>query len=195
MKFPDTKPVLSFKSAKDFRRWLEEHHAKSDGIWLRMSKKGSGSASVNYAEALDEALCSGWIDGQTQCFDEASYLRKFTPRRPRSAWSRLNTQHVKRLLEAGAMRPAGLAAVEAAKADGRWAAAYDSPSKALPPEDLLRELAKHKQAKAFFEKLSRVNVYSIVYRLQTAKTPERRERWMKKILTMLAEGKTFHPQA
>ena len=185
--------TLRFKSSAEFRRWLEKNHAKSDGIWLRFYKKGSVEKSVARADALDQALCFGWIDGQAKPCDDQSWLQKFTPRRPRSGWLKLNTRHVGRLVKTGAMTPAGMQAVEAAKADGRWKAAYDSPRNALPPEDFLKELGKNKKAKAFFETLSKANVYSIVYRLQTAKKPETRERRMKSILTMMAEGKTFHP--
>src|SRR5208282_5880283 len=144
-------------------------HASSDGIWLRFFKKLSGEKSVTRAEAIDQALCHGWIDGQAKPFDELSWLQKFTPRRSRSGWSKLNTQHVERLVKAGAMTAAGMKAVETAKADGRWDAAYASPRNATPPDDFLKALAKNKKAKAFFETLNRANIYSIVYRLQTAK--------------------------
>ena len=182
-----------FKSSADFRRWLEKNHARSDGIWLRIFKKASNGKSLTYAEALDQALCYGWIDGQKKPFDEQSWLQKFTRRRPKSGWSKINTQHVARLTMAGAMTPAGLEAVEAAKADGRWKAAYASQRNAGPPEDFLRELDKNKKAKAFFETLNKTNVFSIVYRLDTAKKPETRERRMKMILAMMAQGKKFHP--
>jgi uncharacterized protein YdeI (YjbR/CyaY-like superfamily) len=185
--------VLRFKSSVDFRRWLENNHAKSDGIWLRIFKKGSKEKSLTYAEALDQALCYGWIDGQTKSFDELSWLRKFTPRRAKSGWSKINTQHVERLAKAGAMAPAGLEAVAVAKADGRWASAYDSIKKAVPPADFLKELAANQKAEAFFKTLNKVNVYSIVYRLQTARKPETRAKRMKMILAMMDQGKAFHP--
>jgi uncharacterized protein YdeI (YjbR/CyaY-like superfamily) len=184
--------VLHFKSSAAFRRWLEKNHAGSDGLWVRFFKKASGEKSLTYAEALDQALCYGWIDGQTKPGDELSWLRKFTPRRPRSRWSKINTRHVERLTTAGVMAPAGLAAVEAAKVDGRWKDAYDSPRNARPPEDFLKALAKNKKAKAFFETLNRVNVYAIAYRLQTAKKPETRQKRMKLILAMMDEGRKFH---
>lgn len=186
-------PVLSFKSSAAFRRWLEKNHTKSNGIWLRIYKKGSSEKSVTYAEALDQALCHGWIDGQTKSHDEQSWLRKFTPRRSKSKWSKINTRHVERLTNAGAMAAAGLEAVKAAKADGRWESAYDSPRNAKPPEDFLKELAKNKKAQAFFETLNRANIYAIFYRLQTAKKPETREKRMKLMLAMLDQGKAFHP--
>jgi uncharacterized protein YdeI (YjbR/CyaY-like superfamily) len=185
--------ILSFKSAAEFRSWLKKNHADSDGIWLRIFKKDSGEKSISYAEALDQALCYGWIDGQKQAHDAHSWLQKFTPRRPGSGWSKINTTHIERLIKSGQMAPAGLKAVEAAKNDGRWQAAYDSPRNAAPPDDFLRALENDRNAKAFFETLNRANIYSIVYRLQTAKTPETRERRMKMVLQMLARGEKFHP--
>jgi len=185
--------ILHFKTSVDFRRWLANNHVQSEGLWLRIAKKAAGEKSLTYAEALDQALCYGWIDGQKKPFDELSWLQKFTPRRSKSGWSKLNTQHAERLTKAGAMTPAGLKAVEAAKVDGRWAAAYASPKHAGPPEDFLNALAKNKKAKAFFETLNKANVYSIVYRLQTAKKPETREKRLKTILAMLEAGKAFHP--
>ncbi len=185
--------TLAFKSSSGFRDWLEKNHAATDGIWLRMYKKASGKPSITYAEALDQALCFGWIDGQARPKDENSWLQKFTPRRPRSGWSKRNTQHAERLIKSGHMTHAGLAAVEAAKADGRWSAAYESPRNAAPPEDFLKLLGTNKEAKAFFATLNKANLYAIVYRLQTAKKPETRERRMKKILEMLARGEKFHP--
>lgn len=185
--------TLSFKTANEFRGWLARNHADSEGIWLRFFKKHSGHPSLTYAEALDQALCYGWIDGRVDPCDEKSWLRKFTPRRPNSGWSRRNTQHAERLISAGAMTRAGLEEVEAAKADGRWQRAYDSPRNAAPPEDFLAELEKNKKAKAFFETLNKANVYSIVYRIQTAKKPETRRKRMKAILEMLVRGEKFHP--
>jgi len=183
---------LTFKSSTEFRSWLEKHHAGSDGVWLRIFKKDSGRKSITYDEALDQALCYGWIDGQRRSFDALSYIQRFTPRRAKSAWSKRNTLHVERLVQSGQMTPAGLAAVEAAKADGRWQAAYESPRNATLPEDFLRALDKNRKAKAFFETLNRTNIYAIVYRLQTAKKPETRERRMKMILEMLGRGEKFH---
>ena len=185
--------ILWFKSPAEFRSWLKKNHTDSHGIWLRIFKKGSGEKSISYAEALDQALCYGWIDGQKQAHDAHSWLQKFTPRRPGSGWSKINTTHVERLIKSGQMAPAGLKAVEAAKNDGRWQAAYDSPRNAAPPDDFLRALENDRNAKAFFETLNRANIYSIVYRLQTAKKPETRKRRMKMILEMLARGEKFHP--
>ncbi|HEV2692976.1 MAG TPA: YdeI/OmpD-associated family protein [Verrucomicrobiae bacterium] len=187
-----TTQTSAFKSQADFRAWLMDNHDKCEGIWLRLFKKASGEATVTYAEALDEALCFGWIDGQKKSLDELSWIQKFTPRRARSGWSKRNTEHVERLTKAGLMMPAGILAVEAAKADGRWHTAYESPKNALPPEDFLKALGKDKKAKAFFETLNRANVYAIVYRLQTAKKAETRARRMAAILAMMKRGEKFH---
>ena len=185
-------PIISFKSPKEWASWLAKNHAKSSGIWLRLFKKDSGVATVTYAEALDEALCYGWIDGQLDKYDEKSWLRKFSPRRPQSIWSKRNIEHVNRLTECGKMKPAGLKEVEAAKADGRWGRAYDSPSAMQVPDDFLKELAKDKKAKAFFETLNKANTYAIAWRLQTAKKPETRAKRMQAILEMLKRGEKLH---
>jgi uncharacterized protein YdeI (YjbR/CyaY-like superfamily) len=184
--------IQSFPSAADLRIWLSENLSQSEGIWLRFFKKGSGKKSVSYAEALDEALCFGWIDAQKKKGDVHSWLQRFCPRRPQSKWSKNNTQHVERLIKIGKMTSAGLREVEAAKADGRWIAAYDSPKNSEPPADFMRELAKDKTAVSFFKALNKANLYAITYRLQTAKRPETRKKRMKVILEMLAHGKTFH---
>jgi uncharacterized protein YdeI (YjbR/CyaY-like superfamily) len=184
--------ILSFRSSSNLRKWLAANHRQSDGIWLRIFKKNSGERSVTYSEALDEALCFGWIDGQKQRHDECSWLQRFTQRRPKSGWSRVNTQHAERLIQAGRMKPAGQAEIDAAKKDGRWTAAYDSPSKASFPEDFLVALRRNKNAKAFFESLNKANRYAIAYRLQTAKKPETKQRRMEMILAMLARGEAFH---
>jgi uncharacterized protein YdeI (YjbR/CyaY-like superfamily) len=184
--------TLTFKSSQTFRDWLEKNHADCGGIWLKMFKKDSGKTSITYAEALDQALCFGWIDGQKKAHDENAWLQRFCPRRAKSAWSKLNTGHVQRLIKLGQMTQAGLEAVEAAKADGRWQAAYESSRNATPPDDFLKLLCKDKKAKAFFATLNKANVYAIVYRLQTAKKPETRDRRMKMILKMLAKGERFH---
>jgi len=184
--------IISFKSQKDWAIWLAKNHSTSSGIWLRLFKKDSGVPSVTYAEALDEALCYGWIDGQLDKYDEKSWLRKFTPRRPKSVWSKRNIEHVNRLTRAGKMKPAGLKEVEAAKADDRWDRAYDSPSAMRVPDDFLEELSKNKKAKAFFETLNKANTYAIAWRLQTAKKPETRAQRMKAILDLLAKGQKLH---
>jgi uncharacterized protein YdeI (YjbR/CyaY-like superfamily) len=184
--------MLSFRTSAEFRKWLAANHRQSPGIWLRMYKKNSGEPSVTYAEALDEALCFGWIDGQKQLHDEASWRQRFTPRRPRSGWSKINTEHAERLIRGGRIKPAGQAEIDAAKQDGRWGAAYDSPSRATLPEDFLAALGKNKKAKAFFESLNKANRYAIAYRLQTAKKPETKQKRKEMILAMLARGEAFH---
>jgi uncharacterized protein YdeI (YjbR/CyaY-like superfamily) len=184
--------ILSFRSASEFRKWLAANHRDSNGIWLRIFKKDSGQLSVTYAEALDEALCFGWIDGQKQRHDEVSWRQKFTPRRAKSGWSKINTQHVERLIQAGRMKAAGHAVIDSAKKDGRWNAAYDSPSQATLPEDFLAALRRNKKAQAFFESLNKANRYAIAYRLQTAKKTETKQRRMEMILAMLARGEAFH---
>lgn len=184
--------ILAFASAKAWQQWLAKHHKTSDGIWLRLFKKTSDTPSVTYAEALDEALCHGWIDGQLKSHDAESWLRKFTPRRAKSIWSKKNLEHVARLTEAGRMKAAGLAALEAAKADGRLKAAYDSPGKSEVPKDFLAALSRNKKAEAFFATLNKANVYAITWRLQTAKKPETREKRMTVILEMLGKGEKFH---
>jgi uncharacterized protein YdeI (YjbR/CyaY-like superfamily) len=186
------KDVLSLKSAKEWEAWLKVNHARSNGVWLQIQKKDSSEKSPSYAEALDVALCYGWIDGQKNRHDENSWLQMFTPRRPRSSWSKKNTEHAQRLIQAGKMKSAGLTEIDAAKKDGRWKAAYDSPSNASIPEDFLKALKQNKKAEAFFKLLNKTNLYSIAYRLQTAKTPQTREKCMKTILEMLAKGEKFH---
>ena len=185
--------VLAFKSLHDWKTWLSKNHATTDGIWMRIYKKASGKTSITYAEALDGALCYGWIDGQKKSYDADSWLQKFTPRRARSVWSKRNIEHIERLTKTGKMQQSGLDAVAAAKADGRWATAYDSPSKATVPEDFLKELNKDKKAKVFFETLNKTNTYAIIYRLQSAKKPETREKRMRLILEMLAKGEKLYP--
>ncbi|HEX5552726.1 MAG TPA: YdeI/OmpD-associated family protein [Chitinophagaceae bacterium] len=186
-------PVLFFDSAKQWEGWLAKHHAtETGGVWLRFYKKGTGVTTLTYDEALDDALCYGWIDGQAKKHDEDSWLQKFTPRRKRSIWSKRNITHVERLSKAGRMKPAGLQAIEAAKADGRWQQAYDSQKDMVIPDDFLKALGKNKKAMAFFETLNKANRYAIAWRLQTAKKAETRERRMKKILEMMANGEKFH---
>lgn len=184
----NTIPTLAFKTSKLFETWLSKNHDKEDGLWLKIFKKDSGAKTVTYAEALDIALCYGWIDGQKQSFDDLAWLQKFTPRRDKSIWSKVNIGHVERLDKEGRMKPSGLKAVEKAKLDGRWAMAYDSPSKMTIPEDFLNELSKHKTAEAFFKELNKSNLFAIGFRLQTAKKQETREKRMKEIIEKLAKG-------
>ena len=186
-------PVIPLQSQEEWEEWLADNHATSNGVWLQFFKKASGKKTITHAEALDEALCYGWIDGQSKSYDDESWLQKFTPRRARSVWSKVNIQNVERLIQAGKMKPAGLQQIEAAKLDGRWERAYDSPSNATVPDDFLQELEKDKKAKAFFDTLNKANTYAIIYRLQTAKKPETRQRRMRAILEMLSKGEKFHP--
>lgn len=185
-------PILSFKTPKAFEKWLSKNHDKINGIWLRFFKKDSGEKSINYKEALDEALCYGWIDGQLNKYDEKSYIQKFTPRRSKSIWSKKNTEHIERLTALGKIKPPGIAEVEKAKADGRWEKAYDSLSQMKVPDDFLKLLSKNKKAKAFFDKLNKTNKYAIAWRLQSAKKPETREKWITRILEMLTNNQKFH---
>jgi uncharacterized protein YdeI (YjbR/CyaY-like superfamily) len=187
-----TIPTIEFKTGKAFESWLVKNHDNSNGIWLKIFKKGSGKKTISYAEALDVALCYGWIDGQKQAYDEQAWLQKFCPRRAKSIWSKINIGHVERLINEGRMRPAGLKAVEKAKADGRWEKAYDSPSKMTIPEDFLKELCKNKKAEAIFMGLNKTNLFSIGFRLQTAKKQETRAKRIKEIIDMLAKGEKFH---
>lgn len=185
-------PVMAFRTTVEWEHWLDEHHNGSQGVWLRFFKKNSDTGSITHAEALDAAICFGWIDGQLQKHDEESYLQKFTPRRARSIWSKRNRQHAERLTKEGRMRPAGLKEVDAAKADGRWDKAYDSPADMTIPDDFLRKLAKNKKAEAFFKTLNKTNLYSIGWRLQTAKRPETRKKRIDRIIRMLEKGEKFH---
>jgi uncharacterized protein YdeI (YjbR/CyaY-like superfamily) len=184
--------VLQFATQKEWRRWLAKYHAACDGMWLRIFKKGANKPTVTYDQALDEALCYGWIDGLKKSHDVESFIQRFTPRRPRSLWSIRNKTHVARLIKAGKMKPSGLKQIEAAKADGRWKHAYDSPKNMLVPEDFLKELAKDKKALGFFKELNKANTYAIAWRLQTATKPEIRERRMKSLLAMLAQQQKLH---
>lgn len=183
--------TVEFSDAAQWRQWLHTHHADTDGIWLRIYKKASGVETVDYAGALDVALCYGWIDGQVKKKDDVSYIQKFTPRRKNSLWSKRNIEYVARLEASGLMMPAGLAEVARAKADGRWEAAYDKPSEMVTPDDLVDALRKNPKAQEFFETLNKSNTYAITWRLQTAKTEQTRMRRLEKIIAMLEAGKTF----
>jgi uncharacterized protein YdeI (YjbR/CyaY-like superfamily) len=185
-------PLLSFASKDDFEIWLAEHHASSDGIWIKYAKKGSGLESVVYAEALDVALCFGWIDGQSKPIDDTHYMQRFTPRRARSKWSKRNVGKVEALIAGGKMRPAGHAEIERAKADGRWDAAYDSASNMEVPPDLQAELSARPAAAAAFAALNKTNRYSILYRLHDAKKPETRARRLEQFVAMLERGETLY---
>lgn len=186
-------PIVFFPSPAEWRKWLKENHASHSGVWLRMYKKATKVESPTYAEALDEALCYGWIDGQKKSYDEDSWIQRFVPRRPKSAWSKINRDHIERLSKAGKMRKAGLDAVEAAKADGRWDAAYDSPSNASIPKDFQKALDASPKAKAFYETLKKTNTYAILHRIQNAKKPETRARKIETMIAMLENNEKIHP--
>jgi uncharacterized protein YdeI (YjbR/CyaY-like superfamily) len=181
----DDQLIISCRTQAEWENWLSKNYATSDSVWLRFFKKNSGVPTVVYAEALDEALCYGWIDGIVKKYDDKSYLQRFTPRRKKSIWSKRNTEHVARLIKLGKMKPSGLKEVEAAKADGRWDKAYSSQKDQSMPEDFLRELAKNKNASEFFETLNKSNKYAIAWQLLDAKRPETRERRVKKFIAML----------
>jgi uncharacterized protein YdeI (YjbR/CyaY-like superfamily) len=186
-------PVLDFEDQTRFEDWLKAHHADSPGAWLRLAKVASGLQSVTYAEAIDVALCYGWIDGQKQSGDDKTWLQKFTPRRARSIWSKINRDKAEMLIESGKMQPAGLREIERAKADGRWQAAYEGQSRMSVPEDLQAELDKNRAAKDFFATLNSQNRYAILFRIQTAKKPETRAKRIRQFVDMLAKGEKLYP--
>jgi uncharacterized protein YdeI (YjbR/CyaY-like superfamily) len=190
---PDQLPVLSFESVGGWDGWLAEHATDSPGVWLKIPKKGSGATGIGYSDALDVALCHGWIDGQKGRHDSVHWLQRFTPRKPGSRWSRINTERVAALTAAGRMRPSGLAEVERAQADGRWEQAYESQSRVTVPEDLARALAANARARAFFATLDSTNRYAILYRIGAAKRPETRARRVAAFVAMLSEHKKIHP--
>jgi uncharacterized protein YdeI (YjbR/CyaY-like superfamily) len=183
-------PIRLFVTAEEWRQWLAKHH-DTNGIWLHFYKKGYGE-SINHDIALEDALCYGWIDSQAAKYDDVSFLQKFTPRRKKSIWSKRNIELVEQLIKDGRMTPYGIAEIEAAKADGRWQQAYDSPSNMQIPEDFTKELSKHPEAQAFFETLNKTNLYSIAWRLQTAKTAATRSRRLQAMIAMLNDHKKFH---
>lgn len=185
-------PVLLFSSQAEWHDWLEANHPRPQGVWLKHAKKASGKQSVSYDQAVEAALCYGWIDSQKQAYDNEYFLQKFTPREPKSIWSKVNVAKAEALIKTGRMQPAGLAAVEAAKADGRWAAAYDSASTSKVPDDFAAALELNPKAKEFFESLNRANVYAITWRIQTAKKPETRAARIKKFISLLNNGEKLH---
>ena len=189
----DTIAILHCKDRQGWTNWLTRHHAASPRVWLQIGKKGSGLASLSYPEALEAALCQGWIDGQKKSGDAQSWLQKFTPRRPKSIWSKVNRDKAMALMAAGQMQAAGLAEVERAKADGRWEAAYDAQSSATIPEDMAALLAGRPGARAFFESLDSRNRYAILFKLQTASKSETRERRLTQFVDMLIRGEKIYP--
>ena len=186
-------PVMLFADQQAWASWLDENHTGSSGVWLRLAKKDAEIASVSYVEALDVALCYGWIDSQKKSYDETSWLQKFTRRGPKSIWSKINREKVAKLIQNGQMQPAGLTAVERAQQDGRWDAAYDSARSATVPNDFQAELDKNAQAKAFFATLNSSNRYAILFRIQTAKKAETRTKRIQQFITMLEKHETVHP--
>jgi len=185
--------TIAFPSAAEWEAWLEANHATAPGVWIKMAKKDSGVDSVRYPEVLESALCFGWIDGRREALDERFFLQRYTPRRARSRWSRINREKAERLIADGRMRPAGRAEVEQARGDGRWDAAYEGQRSIVVPEDLRRELDARPEAKAFFEQLSSQNRYAILYRLHEAKRPETRARRLEKFVAMLEAGEKIYP--
>lgn len=184
-------PIL-FKSAKAFETWLKKHHSSSAGLWLRIAKRGADESSVTYPEAVEIALCWGWIDSQKKGLDEQYFLQRFTPRRARSVWSKVNVDKIATLIKQGSMQAPGLAQVEAAKADGRWAKAYDGARTSAVPEDLAAALDAAPEAKAFFSTINAANRYAVLWRIQTAAKAETRAKRISRLVEMLARGETVH---
>jgi uncharacterized protein YdeI (YjbR/CyaY-like superfamily) len=187
-------PIIAFKSQQAWNTWLAAQGASSEGLWLKLAKKSSGIASLSKSEAVDTALCHGWIDGQLDSFDDKYALVRFTPRRQASKWSERNRTRALQLIELDCMLPAGMKEIERAQKDGRWAAAYAPQSTAEVPDDLKAALARNKKASKFFEALDRANRYAILYRVHNAKKPETRAARIEKFVTMLAAGETIHPK-
>jgi uncharacterized protein YdeI (YjbR/CyaY-like superfamily) len=185
-------PILPFASKKKWADWLAKEHEKSTGVWLKLAKKDAGISSVTYEEALDVALCYGWIDGQKKGFDDQYWLQKFTPRGPKSIWSKINTEKAERLIASGEMKPAGLRAIELAKQDGRWEAAYEGQKTISVPEDFQAALNKNKKAKEFFATLNSVNRYAILFRIHNAKKPETRAKRIQQFVEMLERGQKLY---
>ncbi|HEX5493030.1 MAG TPA: YdeI/OmpD-associated family protein [Mycobacteriales bacterium] len=185
-------PIIEFATPADFADWLAKHHQASAGLWMKIAKKNSGSQTVTYSEALDVALCFGWIDGQKDRFDELYWLQRFTPRKPRSRWSKANRDRATALIENGRMGPMGLRAVERAKADGRWDTAYEGQKASTVPGDLKEALDQNPVAREFFSTLDSRNRYAVLYRLQNTRRPETRARKIGEFVAMLGERRKFH---
>jgi uncharacterized protein YdeI (YjbR/CyaY-like superfamily) len=185
-------PIRSFKNAEAWESWLEENQTATDGLWMRIAKKASGVRSITYPEAVEVALCYGWIDGQKKPESETTWLQRFVPRRPRSLWSKINREKALALIASGKMRPAGLKEIDRARTDGRWEAAYNSPKDAPIHPDFQNALNENPRAKAFFSTVNAANRYAIIWRLHTAKKAETRERLTRKFIEMLEKGETLH---
>jgi uncharacterized protein YdeI (YjbR/CyaY-like superfamily) len=185
-------PILFFDTTKSWRAWLEENYQQLDGVWLKLAKKSSNKVSVSYGEALEEALCYGWIDSQKQAYDDEYWLQNFSPRGPKSIWSKINVSKAETLLKSGKMHQAGKTAIDAAKQDGRWHMAYDSPKMATVPKDFQLALDNNPDAKRFFETLNRANAYAFCWRIQTAKKPETRKLRIEKFINMLNKKEKLH---
>ena len=190
----DGLPLLTFADTESLERWLDEQGEASPGAWLRFAKQGAAESTVSKSDAIDCALAHGWVDGQLGRVDTHFFKTRFTPRRPRSAWSKINRQRVERLEEAGRMRPRGRAQVDQAKADGRWAAAYAGQSEAAPDADLNTALNAEPAARELFDALDSANRFAILYRVQQAKTPEKRAAKIAEMVAMLSRGDTLHPR-
>ena len=189
---PTELPILPFASKQDFDNWLAENHDKSNGLWLKLAKKGTDVSSITYDEAVEASLCYGWIDSQKKGFNKTFWLQRFTPRKPKSIWSRDNREKAEALIANGQIQPAGLAAVELARQNGRWEAAYDSQGTITVPDDLLAELDQNPKAKASFATLNSANRYAILFRLQTARKAETRAKRLHQFVEMLERGEKIH---
>jgi uncharacterized protein YdeI (YjbR/CyaY-like superfamily) len=190
---PDAASIRLFKSRRDWATWLDKNHQTSTGLWLRLAKKSSDLRSVTYKEALEVALCYGWIDGQKKPENDAAWLQRFLPRGSKSLWSKINRESALALIASGEMKPAGLETIECAKKTGQWEAAYDSPSRSTVPPDLQAALDANPKAKAFFEIIDRTNRYAIMWRIQTVKKAETRARKIEQFIAMLERGEKIHP--
>jgi uncharacterized protein YdeI (YjbR/CyaY-like superfamily) len=186
-------PILLFTDQLAFEAWLKDHQSDEKGVMVKIAKKGSSTPSINYDQAVESALCYGWIDSQAHSLDEQYYLQKFTPRKPKSKWSRLNTQKAEALIASGRMQPAGYHQVELARADGRWEAAYDPQSQIILPNDFQQALNENQKAREFFSTLNSINRYAILHRRQDAKKPETRASRLQKFIDMLANKEKFYP--
>lgn len=193
MKHGEELPIIAFETQRDWEMWLDEYHAHASGVWLKIARKETDAPSITYAEALESALCYGWIDGLKAAFDAGYWLQRFTPRRSKSIWSRVNCEKATALIANGRMQPAGLLQVELAKSDGRWESAYEPQSARAIPDDLQRALDRNQKANDFFNTLDSANRYAILFRVQTAKKPETRAARIKKFVDMLAKGEKIHP--